>query len=142
MREGISGRGRDRRLGREIFGHVCQTYVQNAGRDSQVSQTAPAPKTAKCRIPQRRQALRASRPVGSAEVAFGKIAEAVSQRQLSPLPGNLLINVHLLQRYEPLSRQRVVSEAAYIIEAQVVMAPQPLQHYAAQRSADRSDPGP
>src|ERR1700728_101934 len=139
MHESVSSGCSDRRSRGKTFRNIHQAQVQNAGRQSQVSQTTASPETAKRAASQRPDVLRTQRTVGSPKVSFRQITEAVTQRQLSPLPSNLLIEIQLLQRLEALSRQVVIARATNVIESQVEIAPQPFQSHAAQPPGYRGD---
>src|SRR3984885_1452487 len=139
MHESVSSGCRDRRSRGKTFGNIHQAQVQNAWRQSQVSQTTASPETAKRVGAQRPDVLRTQRTVGSPKVSFRQIAEAVTQRQLSPLPSNLLIDTQLLQRLEALSRQVVIASATNVIEGQVEIAPQPFQGHGSQPPSYRGD---
>ena len=93
------------------------------GASPNVPRLAPPKKYEKAVFPSDSIPCEPNRPIRSAEISFGKIAEAVTYRELAALPQDLLLKIHLLQRLEALSRQIVVSDTANVIGRQIEMAP-------------------
>src|SRR5580698_413387 len=123
MCEGISTRDGDCRLGRKILRDIGHAHVQNTWHQPFRAENASTQKRRHAGAAQRLHSGRSGRAVGGSEVSFRQIAETLAYVQLSALPSELLIEVHLLQCLESFAAQAVVSGAAFVVESQVVVAP-------------------
>src|SRR4051812_31845541 len=103
MSEGISAGRRERRLRREAFGEVGQTYIQNARRKPKSTQRASAEEGAKRSVPDRTNSGGPLRAIRASEISLGQIAEAVAQGKRSAPPRDFLVNIHLLQQSRALT---------------------------------------
>ena len=133
-----AGQG-NRRLGGQVFNHVHQTEVHDAGNLGQRSKLGTAQKNVLTteRTSAQHRTLTAHATVSAAEVALGQIAEIIANPELPSLPGDSLIHIELLDLLEADAACAVIPRASNEVQSKFVVAPQALQSEAAQCASDR-----